>query len=388
MQKPDHGEYSTSFLKYVYRILSKFPIPDMGRQPLPNNADKNWYLRKNQYGLDFARNIIQPYFNTKESVNNQRPREFLKQNSMNFGLTIKDGPLISSSRMVWITPKVFGPATKDVTNFYTDKSQRKIGDLNPDQAPWADLNLLPPLGLDTSELTQRITENEVEKTLRTAPNRSAPGHDRLTYVDYKLSNVIQILTSIFNSSLANCKIPSDWKHPIIKLIPKSSTDAIDLSEWRLISKLVTIYKVFMSIIGKRVISWIVETNRLSSKQKGSLPRNGLQEHVFCLNSAITDFKHQSGKMFVMFLDLANAFGSIDHQLMINSLHCYGYPDALVNLTSNIYNNSTFQVETKYGLTEPILRQRGIIQGCPYSVIAFEQGIDIWLRYLNENSAVP
>ena len=85
---------------------------------------------------------------------------------------------------------------------------------------------------------------------------------------------------------------------------------------------------------------------------------------------------------------ADAFGSIDHQLMINSLHCYGYPDALVDLTSNIYNNSTFQVEKKYGLTEPILRQRGIIQGCPYSVIAFEQGIDIWLRYLNENSAVP
>ena len=74
--------------------------------------------------------------------------------------------------------------------------------------------------------------------------------------------------------------------------------------------------------------------------------------------------------------------------MINSLNCYGYPDALVNLTSNIYNNSTFQVETKYGLTEPILRQRVIIQGCPYSVIAFKQGIDIWLRYLNENSAVP
>ena len=93
-------------------------------------------------------------------------------------------------------------------------------------------------------------------------------------------------------------------------------------------------------------------------------------------------------MFVLFLDLADAFGSIDHRLIINSFHCYGYRDALVNLTSNIYNNSTFPVETKYGLTEPILRQRGIIQGCPYSVVAFEQGIDIWLRYLNENSAKP
>ena len=56
-------------------------------------------------------------------------------------------------------PQSFCPATKeDVTNIYTDKSQRIIGDLNPDQAPWADLNLLPPIGLNTCELTQRITE--------------------------------------------------------------------------------------------------------------------------------------------------------------------------------------------------------------------------------------
>lgn len=259
--------------------------------------------------------------------------------------------------------------------------------MNPGLAPWADQNLFQPPGLDTLSLTQRITENEVTKALRTAPNRSAPGHDRLTYIDYKLSNVVKILTSIFNTCLANCKIPIDWKHAIIKLIPKSGTDNIDLSEWRPISKLVTIYKTFMMIIGKRVIPWIVDSNRLSCKQKGSLPRNGLQEHVFCLNSAITDFKHQSGKMYIMFLDLADAFGSIDHEIMIDALHSYGYPDILVNLTRNIYNSSTFQIETKNGLTVPILRQRGIIQGCPFSVVAFEQGIDIWLRWLHNNSAV-
>jgi hypothetical protein len=120
----------------------------------------------------------------------------------------------------------------------------------------------------------------------------------------------------------------------------------------------------MMIIGKRVIPWITVTDRLSCKQKGSLPRNGLQEHVFCLNSAITDFKHQSGKMYIMFLDLADAFGSIDHELMIDALRAYGYPNDLVNLTKNIYTDSTFQVQTKSGLTKPILRQRGHHSGLP------------------------
>ena len=75
-------------------------------------------------------------------------------------------------------------------------------------------------------------------------------------------------------------------------------------------------------------------------------------------------------------------------MMINALRMYGYPQGLIDLTENIYTDSTFQVETKFGLTESIERHRGIIQGCPYSVIAFEQGIDIWLRWLYDNNIQP
>ena len=147
------------------------------------------------------------------------------------------------------------------------------------------------------------------------------------------------------------------------------------------SLLVTVYKLFMKLLERRIIPWIVDNNVLSPKQKGSMPRNGLQEHVFCLNSSITDFRHQSGKMFVTFIDLADAFGSINHDYMIDSLRVYGYPESIVNLTKDIYTNSYFKVESESGYTDFIHRQRGIIQGCPHSVIVFEQGIDIWLRWM-------
>ena len=104
--------------------------------------------------------------------------------------------------------------------------------------------------------------------------------------------------------------------------------------------------------------------------------NGLQEHVFCLKNSITDFRHQSGKLYFMFLDLADAFRSIAHEMMVNALRAIGYPEVIINLTKDIYTDSTFQVDTNSGLTDPIVRHRGIIQDCPYSVIAFEQGIDI------------
>ena len=38
----------------------------------------------------------------------------------------------------------------------------------------------------------------------------------------------------------------------------------------------------------------------------------------------------------MFLDLADAFGSIDHEMMVDALRAYGYPEIIINLTKDIY----------------------------------------------------
>ena len=76
-----------------------------------------------------------------------------------------------------------------------------------------------------------------------------------------------------------------------------------------------------------------------------MPRNGLQEQVFCINSSITDFRHQSGKLYVNFIDLADAFGSINHEFMINSLRVYGYPEPIVNLIHSFIHSCLFDKST-------------------------------------------
>ena len=128
--------------------------------------------------------------------------------------------------------------------------------------------------------------------------------------------------------------------------------------------------------------WIVSESRLSSKQKGSMPRAGLHEHVFCLNTSVADFVHRSGKLFVGFVDLKDAFGSLDHEIMLRELRSIGLPDQYLQLTKAIYDCSTFQVKTHRGITAPIERRKGIIQGCPYSVLCFEVAIDKWLRWID------
>ena len=109
---------------------------------------------------------------------------------------------------------------------------------------------------------------------------------------------------------------------------------------------------------------------------------------FILKTDISDFLHQSSKMYVGFIDIRDAFGSIDHEMMINELSEIGYPEQIVAITRDIYTDSSFQVKTATGLTDSITRGKGIIQGCPWSVILFEQGIDKWLRWIEHDYISP
>ncbi len=49
--------------------------------------------------------------------------------------------------------------------------------------------------------------------------------------------------------------------------------------------------------------WLVEADILFTKQKAYINRQGMNEHVFCLKTGIDDFKHESCRLYSVFLDL-------------------------------------------------------------------------------------
>ena len=116
----------------------------------------------------------------------------------------------------------------------------------------------------------------------------------------------------------------------------------------------------MKLIVARTMPWIVETGRLSVTQKGALPRRGLQEHVFAIKTTISDFLHTSGRLYKGYVDLKDAFGSLNHTFMLSEMTNVGYPELFVNITKDIYKDSCFIVRTHCGETGVIQRTKGII----------------------------
>ena len=277
-------------------------------------------------------------------------------------------------------------AKEKVFDHFSARCKRVLTKINP--PPWKDKLHIPP-----PEWTPDVTGfsvDEVEAIISSLPSHRSPGADGVCYdyVKRRKRTLAPVFTAIMNICAMNRRVPSDWKHSIITLVPKKNGNPNNIEDWRPISLLCTSYKIYMKLIQKKMVPWLVDTHRLSPRQKGSMPRNGLQEHVFTLKTDIDDFLHKSSQMYVGFIDIKDAFGSIDHEMMINEMREVGYPESVLDITSDIYTESTFQVKTANGLTKPITRGKGIIQGCPWSVLIFEQGIDKWLRWIEQAHPSP
>ena len=186
------------------------------------------------------------------------------------------------------------------------------------------------------------------------------------------------MCNIYNQCLLENDVPALWKSSRTVLIHKKG-DASDVSNFRPIALMSCIYKLFMSVMAERLVNYSIENNLLSSSQKSARPTEGCYEHTFILQSLVLDAKRHKKNLFLAWLDLRNAFGSVPHDVISVTLSHLGVPDSVVNLVKNVYTNATTEVRTPSGITPGIPINAGVKQGCPLSPILFNMCIEIILH---------
>ena len=234
----------------------------------------------------------------------------------------------------------------------------------------------------TDLLEVPITSQEVLTTLRRTNLNSAPGPDRLPYAAWKrLEPIPNIVTSILNTCRINAKIPPSWKGSNTILIHKG--DSVNhLDNWRPIALQNTLYKVYASIIARRLSTWAISNNIVSPSQKGFLPVEGCLEHGFVLKSVLQDSRRNKREACIAWLDLKDAFGSVPHPVLLETLRLAGLQGSTLDVIKDIYTNSTTSVKTSSATSTPIICRRGVKQGCPLSPILFDLIIEVIIRAMD------
>jgi len=234
---------------------------------------------------------------------------------------------------------------------------------------------IPKLNIDSNSFLASFTPQEAWDFVKKA-KVTAPGPDRITYKDLREADPGGwALAAICNTCRRHGKIPHAWKQSETILLHKKG-DENDLDNWRPISMMSVVYKVYTSLWARR-LSKI--RGLLSKEQKGFTMREGCAENLMVMKAAIQYAKGRKTDLAIALLDLANAFGSVPHELIRDALEAFGLPEHFVGIIKDMYTHSTMVVKTATEKTDPIPIRAGVKQGDPISPILFNVALEYLIR---------
>ena len=114
-------------------------------------------------------------------------------------------------------------------------------------------------------------------------------------------------------------------------------------------------------------------------QKAFIPTvPGCIEHYTKLAAAIHEAQASHKSLTVCWLDLANAFGSVHHQLISFCLRHYNAPEQFVSLINHLYSGLFASICTKDWSTPAIPINIGVFQGDPLSAEIFNTVMNTYI----------
>ena len=103
--------------------------------------------------------------------------------------------------------------------------------------------------------------------------------------------------------------------------------------------------------------------------------DGVLEHSELLNSILKNAKRHQRSVVIVLLDLKNAFGEVQHNLIRSSLRYHHVPEAFVQIFDSIYGNFQINISCNGELSEKIKVNKGVLQGDPCSPLLFNLCFD-------------
>ena len=154
-----------------------------------------------------------------------------------------------------------------------------------------------------------------------------------------------------------------------------------LGQFRPISLLNIDGKIMFGIIAKRIIRFVRNNGYVDeSIQKAGIPQiPGCVEHIYAIWEEIRSAKKKKSDISVIWLDLANAYGSVPHAMIEEAMEIFWFPNELQEMIMSYYNNFQMRFTTATFTTDWQRLEKGITAGCTISVVLFILVMEMMLK---------
>ena len=153
------------------------------------------------------------------------------------------------------------------------------------------------------------------------------------------------------------------------MLPKKA-NTNKLEEFRPISLLPTVGKLFESIIANRINEWSEVKNIINDQQSGFRPSRSTQDNIFQYIQSVVQRKNRKTNVSSVFIDFEKAFDKINIEYLLFKLNSLKMPHYLLSTLYSYLNQRKAFVEINKFSSEIFNIRGGVPQGSCLSPILF------------------
>ena len=251
----------------------------------------------------------------------------------------------------------------------------------------ATLNLPTITNEQNDKLLSEIKIEELNAVISKLKTGKSPGADGFTSEWYRTMKeaLAPVLLRTFNWVLKKKEIPASWRHAIISVLPKDGKDKLECSNYRPISILNIDYKLFTTVLSKRIENILPELIHLD--QTGFVKQRQTQDNIRRTLHIIDRIIEQGIETAIISLDAEKAFDSVRWSFLYKVLEKFGFHKSIIEVFEALYDKPSAKIKINGHLSNPFILERGTRQGCCASPLLFSLFIEPLAQWIRQNTDI-